>query len=146
MVGFVAGSADVGRLYRAFLWRDGIPAGASVAPRLLANWRRVLETLRHGSGGPGTGGVELLSIAVAPSHQKRGIGEHLVASFLEVADRAGPGGAYVVVAADNRAATSLYHRTGFLTASSFELHAGTTSLIMRNDRPGDPAPHGRGPS
>jgi ribosomal protein S18 acetylase RimI-like enzyme len=142
VVGFVAGSGDIRRLYRTFVLRDGIRAAASVAPRLVRNRRRVLETLRHGSQDDGTDrGTELLSIAVAPSHRGHGLGQQLVTAFLDVADAAGADGAYVVVGADNHVATALYRRAGFATASEFELHAGTTSLLVR--REGD-APRARG--
>ena len=56
VVGFVAGSGDVGGLYRSFLWHDGAAAALSVAGRLLRRWRRALETLRHGSADGGRKG------------------------------------------------------------------------------------------
>ena len=49
-VGFLAGSTDVAALYRAFLWRDGPAAALACSGRLLRSWRRVIETLRHGTG------------------------------------------------------------------------------------------------
>ena len=76
VAGFIAGTADIGGLYRTFLWRDGPGAAIGVAGRLVRSWRRVIETLRHGSGdGAGRGdGVELLAVAVDPGGQGRGIG------------------------------------------------------------------------
>ena len=133
VVGFIAGSADVGALYRTFLVRDGVAAGLSAAPRLVRGWRRVLETLRHGSdGGAGTGrGTELLAVAVHPGHEGRGIGAKLVAAFLERAAAAGATEAYVVVGASNAGAVGLYQRAGFEAGEEFELHAGTRSLVMQ---------------
>ena len=40
VVGFIAGAADIGRLYRSFPWHDGIRAGVDAARRLLRGWRR----------------------------------------------------------------------------------------------------------
>ena len=134
-MGFVAGSADVPGLYRAFVLRDGLAAAFDAIGPLLRGWRRAFETLRHGSSdGAGTGrGVELLAIAVDPSHQGRGIGEQLVAAFLrEVATRHAHA-AYVVVAVDNGRAVDLYRRAGFAEVGDFELHAGTTSLLLQWD-------------
>lgn len=137
VIGFVAGSGDVRGLYRSFLWHDGAAAALSVAGRLLRRWRLAVETLRHGSaeaGGKGEG-VELLAIAVEPGHQGAGVGRALVGSFL---DRVGQGpdpAAYVVVASDNAAAVGLYLRAGFGVDREFELHSGTSSLLMQWRRP-----------
>jgi ribosomal protein S18 acetylase RimI-like enzyme len=134
-VGFVAGSADLGHLYRDFLLHDGLAAAAGAAGRLLRGRRRALETLRHGaSGGAGTGrGVELLAIAVDPDRRGGGIGRHLVTAFLRQVTADHGRAAYVVVAGDNVAAVSLYRRAGFVGGGEFELHAGRTSLLMQWD-------------
>ncbi len=132
VLGFVAGSADVGALYRTFLVHDGLAAGVAAAPRLVRGWRRVLETLRHGGGGAGTGrGTELLAIAVDPAHAGRGVGGALVAAFLDRVAASGATAAYVVVGADNASAVGLYARAGFAPVDEFELHAGTRSLLMQ---------------
>jgi ribosomal protein S18 acetylase RimI-like enzyme len=143
LAGFVAGSTDVAGLYRSFLVHDGLPAAAGVIRRLLPAWRRVIETVRHGSAkGPGRGrGPELLAIAVEPGHLGRGVGRSLVASFLdEVVDR-GYDAAFVVVGADNAPAVGLYERAGFQTVGQFELHPGTDSRLMQWDRPERVGPH-----
>jgi ribosomal protein S18 acetylase RimI-like enzyme len=132
-VGFIAGSADVGGLYRTFLLHDGVAAGLAAAPRLVRGWRRVYETLRHGGGGGvGTGrGTELLAVAVDPAHQGLGVGSALVDAFLGSAAAVGATEAYVVVGADNAGAIRLYERAGFTPGEPFELHAGTPSLVMQ---------------
>src|SRR5665213_2187601 len=140
VVGFVAGSIDVPGLYRAFVLRDGLAAAFDALGPLLRGWRRAFETLRHGSSdGAGAGrGVELLAIAVDPSHRGRGIGEELVAAFLRQAAASHAHAAYVVVAADNVRAVGLYRRAGFVGGDEFELHAGTTSLLMQwDEKPSD---------
>jgi len=133
VVGFIAGSTDVGGLYRSFLVRDGIGAGLAAAPRLVRGWRRVLETLRHGSSdGTGSGrGTELLAIAVDPAREGRGIGMALVRAFLDRVTSSGSTAAYVVVGADNAGAIGLYARAGFVAGEEFELHAGIRSLVMQ---------------
>lgn len=133
VVGFVAGSDDVGSLYRSFVRHDGLRAGLGVAGPLIRNWRRVLETLRHGADdGVGRGrGTELLAIAVDATAQGSGVGGSLVDAFIDEVDRSGGRSAYVVVASDNRGAIRLYERAGFVTASEFELHAGARSLLLQ---------------
>jgi ribosomal protein S18 acetylase RimI-like enzyme len=129
-VGFLAGSTDVAALYRAFLWRDGAPAALACARQLLRSWRRVMETLRHGTGGAGEG-AELLAVAVDPVVRGRGAGTLLVEGFLTEIGRRGQGAAYVVVAAGNETAVALYLRAGFHPVKRFELHPGTESLLMQ---------------
>jgi ribosomal protein S18 acetylase RimI-like enzyme len=132
-LGVLAGSVDVSALYRAFIWRDGAAAALDCGWRLLRSWRRVVETLRHGSGGGGDG-AELLAIAVDPAVRRRGVGSTLVEGFLAEVARRQEDAAYVVVAAHNDAATAVYRRAGFRTTERFELHPGTESLVMQWDR------------
>ncbi len=145
VAGFIAGSADLRALYAGFLLHDAPGAALGAARRLLVGWRRALETLRHGVGGAaGTGrGTELLAVAVDPQWQGRGLGARLVEAFLDRVRAEGGRAAYVVVAAANTRAIGLYRRAGFTDVGDFELHAGTTSLLLQWDDPdpgsGDPA-------
>jgi ribosomal protein S18 acetylase RimI-like enzyme len=135
VVGFIAGSTDVGGLYRTFLVHDGVAAALGSCWHLISQWRRVVETLRHGSGGAGAGrGAELLAVAVDGSFQGRGTGWTLVTAFLSEVSARGGDAAHVVVGADNAAAVSLYRRAGFAEIERFELHSGTESLLMQWDR------------
>jgi len=145
VAGFIAGSADLRALYAGFLLHDSPGAALGAARRLVVGWRRALETLRHGAGGAtGTGrGTELLAVAVDPAWQGRGLGARLVEAFLDRVRSEGGRAAYVVVGADNTRAIGLYRRAGFTEVGDFELHAGTTSLLLQWDDPdpgsGDPA-------
>jgi ribosomal protein S18 acetylase RimI-like enzyme len=129
-VGFLAGSTDVAALYRAFLWHDGPAAVLTCSGRLLRSWRRVIETLRHGTRGAGEG-AELLAIAVDPAARGRGVGALLVEAFLTEIGRRRFDAAHVVVASENETAVALYRRAGFTAVDRFELHAGTESLLMQ---------------
>lgn len=133
VVGFIAGTTDLRALYRSFLLHDGIVAGLVAAPRLVRNWRRVTETLGHGSdsGAGAAEGTELLAVAVDPVVTGRGVGLALVEAFLQEVDARGLAAAHVVVGADNDRAVALYGRAGFTVARKFELHAGTRSLLMQ---------------
>lgn len=143
-VGFLAGSASVGRLYRDFVLRDGMTALFRVAPRLLARWRRAVETLGHGRGEEAGAGMELLAVAVDPAWQGKGAGIALVEAFLEEAGHHDPASARVVVGESNHAAVSLYRRSGFVVDRRFKMHRGTGSFLMTWTTPllGGPAPRG----
>jgi ribosomal protein S18 acetylase RimI-like enzyme len=140
-VGFLAGSTDVAALYRAFLWRDGLAASVACSGRLMRSWRRVLETLRHGTGGSGEG-AELLAVAVDARARGRGAGRLLVEGFLSELGRRRQEAAHVVVGAGNDTAIALYRRSGFQTVERFTLHAGTESLLMQWTNPSRPVPSG----
>lgn len=129
-VGFLAGSTDVAGLYRSFVFRDGAAAAIACGGRLLRSPGRVIETLRHGTGGAGQG-AELLAVAVDPSARGRGAGTLLVEGFLTEIRGRRQEAAHVVLAADNKAAAALYRRAGFRTVERFEMHHGTESLLMK---------------
>ncbi len=137
VAGFIAGSSDLRALYRGFVLRDGPAASLGAARRLVVGWRRAAETLRHGGGrATGTGrGTELLAVAVDPAWQGHGLGAGLVDAFLARVCAEGGRSAYVVVAASNTRAVALYRSAGFTEVGDFELHAGTTSLLMQWDGP-----------
>jgi len=138
--GFIAGALDLRALYRRFIVHDGIPAALSSLPLLLSSWRHVWETLRHGSG-PADGaahdnetdGAELLSVAVDPGWRGRHLGTRLVEGFVSELERRAVTRSQVVVGADNAPAIALYRAAGFAADHTFELHKGTTSLLMRRD-------------
>jgi ribosomal protein S18 acetylase RimI-like enzyme len=140
LAGFVAGSAEVGRLYREFLRRDGLAAALSSGFKLMTSLPRVVENLRYGTRnessrenavGPAGRETELLALAVDGAARRRGIGAALVEAFLTSAARSGSGSARVVVGSENDGALALYGRAGFVPSARLELHSGTESLLMR---------------
>jgi ribosomal protein S18 acetylase RimI-like enzyme len=139
-VGFLAGSVDVGALYKEFLVRDGARAVLDCAGHLFRSPRRVLETLRHGTSGE-PAEAELLAVAVDPEARGLGGGTMLVEGFLTEIARTGRTTADVVVASGNAPAIALYRRAGFAVVERIELHRGSESLLMRHSetRPEEPS-------
>jgi ribosomal protein S18 acetylase RimI-like enzyme len=140
IVGFIAGSVDVGQLYRSFLVRDGVAASLSAPVRLVSALPRVLETLNHGRRGEGPVGGELLAVAVDPSWRGRHVGAQLVERFLSELEQRGLHGAHVVVGADNTNAIAMYRRAGFSPARTIEMHRGTPSVVMETAVPSPSVP------
>jgi ribosomal-protein-alanine N-acetyltransferase len=58
--------------------------------------------------------AEVLTLATAPSHRRRGAGEALLRAGLDRAAALGAESAFLEVAADNAAAIALYARAGFV--------------------------------
>jgi ribosomal protein S18 acetylase RimI-like enzyme len=143
LAGFVAGSPEVGPLYREFIWRDGLSVALSSGVKLIASLPRVLENFRYGtSDDPSRGGTappaeqlgtetELLALAVNGAARRRGTGAALVDAFLTCAGTMGSSSARVVVATQNHGALALYARAGFTESSRLELHSGTESALLR---------------
>jgi [ribosomal protein S18]-alanine N-acetyltransferase len=59
------------------------------------------------------GELSLLNVAVARSHQGRGLGKRLVKNLIEEAHRIGATGIFLEVRADNTVARGLYSQCGF---------------------------------
>jgi len=135
VVGFIASADPTSGLYRQFLIHDSVGAALATVGPLMRSWRKVTETLRHGSSsGPGVGrGPEILAVAVDGGSQGKGLGRHLVLGFIDAVVEKGREEGYVVTSQDNEPALALYRRCGFRLAEVFELHPGTTSVVMQWD-------------
>lgn len=139
VMGFIAGSEEVGRLYREFVWRDGAVVTCTSGVRLVRSLPRTIETIRYGyrdDGRPSSPDdavpeTELLAMAVDPTDRRTGIGAALVQAFIATSQANGSRSARVVVGGTNSAAVGLYAREGFLEDRRIELHSGTASLVMR---------------
>ena len=141
VVGFIASADPTSTLYRQFLIHDGAAAAIATVGPLVRSWRKVLETMRHGSSAsPGVGrGPEVLAMAVDEGQQGKGLGGKLVRGFIAAVIASGKVEGYTVIAQDNEPSLALYRRCGFVPAEVFELHAGTTSLVMQWDLPDEDA-------
>lgn len=60
------------------------------------------------------GEAEVLTLAVVPAHQRRGVARALLAAGLALAEPMGAETAFLEVASDNAAAITLYHAAGFV--------------------------------
>lgn len=124
VVGFVCGSMKPSGFYRRFFlskWREiilsilsAIIRNPSVVPRLV--WRFV--TPPQASAEPGT--ATLMSIAVLPEYQNKGIGKALIQEFLNEMKKRGMRRVNLTTDRDNNdAVNSFYQRMGFQLVRSF---------------------------
>ncbi|MGQ0668512.1 MAG: GNAT family N-acetyltransferase [Actinomycetota bacterium] len=131
VVGFATGVRSVGRFYRRFLVRHGIPAAVAAAPHVLRRGvlRRVRETASYPSGTGLLPDPELLSIAVEPARRSMGIGRILARGIVSGLAEAGAEEVKVVVGADNVGANRFYEGLGFRHAARIAVHGGTPSNV-----------------
>lgn len=129
VVGFVAGTSDTGSFYREFITEHLLQAVVRLAPALTRprTWRRIWETLRYGSSRDEPVKAELLSMAVAESARRRGVGRRLVSSLIEKNKERKVRAMKVVVGASNESAIRLYQSCGFGEERVFEVHTGESS-------------------
>jgi ribosomal protein S18 acetylase RimI-like enzyme len=132
VVGFVAGAADIGALYRSFLLRDGVFAAAGAVAPLARSWRRALETLRYPASSTTTDlpEAEILAVAVDAAASGRGIGRALVDASGPQFQARGATSVKVVAGADNVAAVRLYEACGYHVVEEIEVHGGTRSVVL----------------
>lgn len=133
VIAFVAGTESTSTLYRRFAVRDLLAAVTAAAPVMLRRPRRVLETLRYGTGAPSPGlpAAELLALAVSPQHRQRGLGSLLVRGVQAEFTRRGIPCVRVVVSAANSAAIRTYRACAFEPAAQIEVHRGHASEVLR---------------
>lgn len=137
VVGFIAGTSDTGQLYRTFMKKDGLRAGAAAAPALLRHPWRTVETLRYGAGdpvrvesGPALPRAELLSLAVDPVVRRTGVGAQLIGALQHELAARGVTRMRVTVASDNAGAIAAYRRCAFQPAATVEVHRGHSSELL----------------
>lgn len=132
VVGFVAGTRDMGPIYRRMM-RNWVRLGFALLPSLVRPHRvwRILEILRYG-GGDGAAELpphELLSIAVDRRWRGKGVApalyQRLAAHFRE----AGADGFRIAVGDVLDTPHHFYRKMGAVPAAKIEVHRGQTSTI-----------------
>lgn len=132
IVGFATGTSSVKRFYRRFFIRHGVPAAASVVPRVVSRPRLVahaLETARYPDGADGLPEAELLSIAVHPEWTAKGTGRMLAEGILRGLAQRGAEQVKVVVAEENEGANRFYERLEFELVSQINVHKDEVSNV-----------------
>ncbi len=163
VVGFVAGTLDMGPVYRGLL-RHWPALILSLAPSLLIPGRlwRMIEILRHtrrskdrqagqAAGTPALAAMpaaasawpeaELLSIAVDPAFRGQGHAEALYAALKAFFASRGVESFRIVVGAPLAPAHRFYRRMGAVPAAEIAVHQGASSTVYMQtlNSPDDPA-------
>ena len=136
MVGFVAFSSHLGRLYRSVLLTGGARLLGAAAGRLLS-WQRIkymTETLMYPNRHPETSlpQAELLAVAVSATARGQGVGRQLVQRGLQQCRCEGIPALKVCVGPNREPAIRLYEACGFKFSNELE-HHGVTNRIYTID-------------
>lgn len=141
-----ARAADLARLTALQAASFELPWSAQALAATLAG-EGVLALVAEAEGGIGgfivarvaAGEAEVLTLAVDPAQRRRGLGERLVATVIDMARETGAEAVFLEVATDNPAAILLYQKLGFTTAGRrpayYARREGPPSdaLILRRD-------------
>lgn len=129
VIGFVAGTAQPSNFYRRLIihrwWRFGLASIKPVIknPSIISRLLRALKMPQSASNEANRG--SLLSIAVLPEYQGKGIGELLVKVFLDESARRGLKTVDLTTdAIDNDGVNHFYKKLGFVIERSFETPEG----------------------
>ncbi len=139
VVGFIAGSAGMGKVYRNFIKRAGWRAIWALGRKLLSfrRIRRMLETLLYPAwrSKQDLPGEEIINFCVAGDMQRRGVGRRLFEELAAEFVRRGVGKIKIVTGAQQRKAQKFYEKAGAQRAAEIEVHKGQTSLVYVYDLP-----------
>jgi len=133
VIGFVAGTTSVARLYRSMIWRSGWRFALRLAKHTLslATLYGILESARYPSR---TGALfpdaELLSIVVEENARGTGVADALLAALLDEFRRRNCLTCKLIVGADLKRATAFYRKHGFAVAGTILSHGKPANVMV----------------
>lgn len=134
IVGFVAFTTDISKLYRSVVLRKGLRFVTLLAGKMLSLQRlkKALETLFYPSRikKMALPKAELLSIAVAEEHQGKGVGLALMERGLKECVRRKIEKVKVLVGAQKERANKLYLKCGFDLVGQIENHGVLSNIYV----------------
>jgi ribosomal protein S18 acetylase RimI-like enzyme len=122
VAGFVVGMLDSRSFYRRLLLTRFVHVAIAILPIVLRHPSTLVRVARRGVGRAfqPAPGAELMSLAVHPREQHRGLGRALVEAFVaRVRDAGGKNLWLITDAADNDAVQKFYETLGFTARRSF---------------------------
>lgn len=144
LAGFVAGVPDPRSFYRRLLRRRVVKIALAIVPVTLRRPSTLVRVARRvrqrtSAGGHESPGAELMSLAVDPAWQRRGIGRALVAAFAERVAAAGVSRLWLTTdAAENDRVIRFYEDLGFQRSREFTTVEGRA--LVELTRSAEPRP------
>lgn len=139
LAGFVAGVLEPTLFYRRLMRRRFAQLALAIAPMVLLHPSTLMRVARRarqrtGAGNDEPEGAELMSLAVDPGQEHRGIGRALVAAFVECVTASGQRRLWLTTdAADNDRVIHFYESQGFLRSREFVTAEGRAMVELTRD-------------
>ena len=134
VLGFAAFTTNINTLYKAVIWRKGLKFALLLASHMcsLKRVKRIFETLFYPTRikNMNLPSAELLSIAVAPEEQRKGLAGQLIEMGFRHYRKTGVDKVKVLIAADNKAGNQLYIKSGFEPVGQINNHGVLSNVYV----------------
>ena len=139
VLGFAAFTTNINTLYKSIIWRKGLKFALLLAGHMCSLKRvtRMFETLFYPSRikNKDLPSAELLSIAVAPEEQRKGLAGQLIEMGFRHYRKTGVDKVKVLIGADNKAGNELYLKCGFEPAGQIINHGLPSNVYVAQINP-----------
>jgi ribosomal protein S18 acetylase RimI-like enzyme len=134
VIGFVAFTTNLNKLYKSIIRRKGLKFALLLAGNVLSLRRikKIFETLSYPARikKMNLPSAELLSIAVAPEERRKGLAGQLIEKGLRLYRKTGVDKVKVLIGADNKAGNKLYLKTGFELIGQIVNHGVLSNIYV----------------
>jgi len=134
VLGFVAFTTNLNKLYKSIVWRKGLILALLLAGNMwsLRRVKKMFETLFYPSRTKKMNlpSAELLSIAVGPKEQGKGLAGQLIEKGFQHCRKTGIDKIKVLIGADNKAGNKLYLKFGFELIGQIVNHGVLSNIYV----------------
>jgi len=134
VLGFATFTTNINTLYKSIIWRKGLRFALILAGQIcsLKRVKRMFETLFYPAriNNKDLPSAELLSIAVAPEEQRKGLAGELIEKGFRHYRETGVDKVKVLIGADNKAGNELYLKCGFEPAGQIINHGLPSNVYV----------------
>jgi len=134
VLGFVAFTTNLNKLYKSAVWRKGLIFALLLAGNVRSRGRakKMLETLFYPARTKKMNlpSAELLSIAVAPEERGKGLAGQLIKQGFQHCQKEGIDKVKVLIGADNKPGNKLYLKFGFELVGQIVNHGVLSNIYV----------------
>ena len=134
VLGFAAFTTNINTLYKSIIWRKGLRFALILAGQIcsLKQVKKIFETVFYPTRikNKDLPSAELLSIAVAPEEQRKGLASQLVEMGFRHCRETGVDKVKVLIGTDNKAGNKLYIKSGFEPAGQIINHGLLSNVYV----------------
>ena len=134
VLGFATFTTNINTLYKSIVWRKGLKFALLLAGHIcsLKRIKRMFETLFYPRRikNKDLPSAELLSIAIAPEEQRKGLAGQLIEMGFRDYRKAGVDKVKVLIGVDNKAGNKLYLKSGFELAGQIINHGLPSNVYV----------------